>query len=630
MGNSALIVVVASVLSGILILLNIQRIDAESSVVQTYLEEEVLARELAHSGLSLVLADMYTDAGLSADVNIQSPIIYQGGKIFVQRYNNDFSNRQIDFEVLGEYGDAQYLIHSRYRYEVDFPFAIYSEVPSMTLITDEQSTLYGGPDDERFYFGTSEYERVENLPGLGGLVDLNQIESGLNTALDNAWAGLPGEITQVDILESEDTFSDALPDIDPTQNNPWLEEFYYKTLDRIRPEDPESGDASYSGFTEFGAATPDLPDFGSNYSFGQAGATAILRVNGDMMVRTGSTVSGHGILLVEGNLSVQEGAFLNWDGIVYVRPQTTTANVSLTGDVNINGAFVAYQEALPPGSHMDVTTNRDLTGVWSQARGKDTNQPQIPIAGPWFVHRHKWDHDWSSFPAVSTSRELFMRRNGTQTEHEAYLRFNETLNNLGTQGVSKVYLEFINPGLSGMGVFSLTLNGGLRGPETFQGSVSGGFNGNHKSPIFSPHQLTDFGLQFRSLRMLQLMKDPEGTVPADDGPHRVTDDYGRQGSFQIALRNAETDELLHTTSVYQHIREDESEEFEEELDQLRQDIENGDFGMTIEMGPNAAIRYDNVAAAGALNRTGFSAFAHVGTWTRRCNSSERNCDLLLQ
>ena len=39
MGNSAIIVVIASVLSGIMILLNIQRIDAESSVVQTYMEE---------------------------------------------------------------------------------------------------------------------------------------------------------------------------------------------------------------------------------------------------------------------------------------------------------------------------------------------------------------------------------------------------------------------------------------------------------------------------------------------------------------------------------------------------------------------------------------------------------------
>ena len=55
---------------------------------------------------------------------------------------------------LEKYGEAQYLIHSRYRYEVDFPFAIYSEVPSLTLITDEQSTLYGGPNNERFYFGS--------------------------------------------------------------------------------------------------------------------------------------------------------------------------------------------------------------------------------------------------------------------------------------------------------------------------------------------------------------------------------------------------------------------------------------------------------------------------------------------
>ena len=113
---------------------------------------------------------------------------------------------------------------------------------------------------------------------------------------------------------------------------------------------------------------------------------------------------------------------------------------------------MAYQEALPPGSHMDVTTNRDLSGRWSQARGADTNTPGIPIAGPWFVHRHKWDYDWSSFPALSPSREIFMRRNAGSTEHEGFLRFNETLNNLSALGVSKVYIHFINPGMSGMGV----------------------------------------------------------------------------------------------------------------------------------------------------------------------------------
>ena len=172
----------------------------------------------------------------------------------------------------------------------------------------------------------------------------------------------------------------------------------------------------------------------------------------------------------------------------------------------------------------------------------------------------------------------------------------------------------------------MTLNG-ARGLETFQGPISVGFNGDKKSPVFSPGGLIDFGMQFRSVRMLQLMKDPAGTHPSNDGPHRVTDDFGRQGSFQVAIVNAETDLPLLTTSVYQHIREDENDDYEEELDELRQDIENGNFGLTMEMGPNAAIRYENIAASGALDRTGFSAFAHVGTWTRRCNSSDHNCDL---
>ena len=79
-----------------------------------------------------------------------------------------------------------------------------------------------------------------------------------------------------------------------------------------------------------------------------------------------------------------------------------------------------------------------------------------------------------------------------------------------------------------------------------------------------------------------------------------------------SFRNAATDEILYSTSVYQHIREIESDEYEEELDQLRQDIENDEFGLTIDMGPGTSIRYDNIAASTALGRTNFAAFCASG------------------
>ncbi len=624
MGNSALIVVIASVLSGIMILLNIQRIDTESSIVQTHMEEEVLARELAHTGLSLALANIYTDDGMGS---VDFELNYQGGFIDVDNFVNMQEKQELQFDVFSEFGGAQYLIHSRYQYEANFPFAMYLDVPNLNLKTQEESTIYGGSDvDEgKFFLGTSEYQRLEDQEGLSGLIDLRDVENNINSALDDAWDGLPGEITEVSILDSEETFKDQLPDIDPDQNNPWLQEFYFQTLDNMNVGAPESHDEYFVGPQHlFGS---EEPVEGQSFAFGLPTSTAIVRVDGDMIVKDGSTVSGHGILLVEGDLIVESGAALDWSGIVYLRPESTHAVAQLDGAVNINGAIVAYQEALPPGSHMDVTTNRDLTGRWSSARGIYDDGPK-PIPGPWFVHRHKWNEAWQSHPPVSVDREVIYRTDDGSPTHEYNHRFNETLNAIASSGVEEVQLEFVNPGQSGMGVYAIKFAGDPDGlPKTK--TIASGFNGSDKSNAFKPGDLAYFSIYFRSLRMLQLMRDPKGIAFADDGPHRVTDDHNRQGAFHLNIRNAKTNELLYSSSVYQHIREDESDEFEEELGNLRDQIEAGNFGLTIDMGPNASIRYDNIAASTALGRTNFSAFALVGTWTQRCNSTDFNCDLTL-
>lgn len=624
MGNSALIVVVASVLSGIMILLNIQRINTESNIVQTHMEEDVLARELAHTGLSLALARIYTDEGLN---NANFELDYQGGFIDVDNFVNSPETQELQFDVYSKFGDAQYLIHSRYQYEVNFPFAMYLDVPNLNLLTEEESTIYGGSDNEedKFYLGTTEFQRLEDQEGLSGLIDLDQMRQDVNSALDDAWDGLPGEITEVSILDSEETFADQLPDIDPDQNNPWLQEFYFQTLDNMNVGAIDSQDQFFAGPHLFGT---EVPGDGQDFSFGLPTETAIVRVDGDMTVKEGSTVAGNGILLVEGDLTVEPGAALNWNGIVYLRPQTTHATAQLDGSVNINGALVAFQEALPPGSHMDVTTNRDLTGRWSHARGIYDEGPK-PIPGPWFVHRHKWDVEWDGRPPVSASREVIFRSSDGTAPHEFNHRFNETLQAIANSGIQRVQLEFVNPGQSGMGIYSIKFADSASGELPLTKSVASGFNGSLKSNAFAPNELTHFSIFFRSLRMLKLMKDPEGTPFSDDGPHRVTDDHNRQGVFHVRIVNADTDEILYTSSVYQHIREIEDDEFQEELDELREDIEAGNFGLTIDMGPGATIRYDNVAASTALGRTNFAAFALLGTWTQRCNGSDFNCDLAL-
>ena len=404
------------------------------------------------------------------------------------------------------------------------------------------------------------------------------------------------------------------------------EEFYYEILDKIAPGAEGSEDVVYTlpinadettYAAEFGSLDPESADYLKNYTTGSSANTAILRVDGNMVVRNGSTLYGAGILLVEGDLLVEPGATLNWDGIVYLRPETSHSVTELSGTVDINGALVASQEALPPGSHMDVTTNRDLSGLWSLAEGRDTYQGGVHTNGPWFVHVHKWDQQWNSRPPVSAAREIYFRELGGRTHHEDAIRFHETINTLASSGIPEIRLEFINQSRSGMGRFNMELSDG----RSFSNSIAAGFNGDN-TITFAPHELQLFEMQFRSVRFLELMRDPDPAKTNIDGAVRVARDHARKGAFHIRLVDPSNDRLLMTTSVYQHIREDESEEYEEELEQLREDIANGDFGLTIDMGPGATIRYNKENAANALTKTSFTAFEHSVTWTERCNAGE--------
>ena len=641
MGNSALLVVFASILSGVMIFLNIQKINADSNVVQSQLQEEVLARELAHNGLSLALGRLYGEKPLPTQ---NEELAFGGGTIRYSAFND--AGNEIGFKVLGQYGDAQYMISTEYNYAIGFDCMLCVDAGFFSIETDEETRLNGGSDyaggDDGFQpinISTEEINRVKSQPGLEDLFSVDEMEQNLNDQLYNALEGLPGDVESVNVLDEQESLSDILPDVDPSQDIPWMLEFYFTTLDKMDLSDgssdeifraPKDENGEEIGFAaEFGSLDPESSVFGESYLFGADGANSIVRVDGDMVVRNQSSVTGKGILIVEGDLIVDPGAILNWDGIVFLRPEKPHSVSKLEGLVTINGSLLAYQEALPPGSHMDVTTNRDLSGRWDLDEGRDTNQPGIPINGPWFVHQHKWDQPWFSRPAISPAGEVFFRASGGSSEHERSIRFNETLNAIGASGVDKVFLEFVNPAQSGMGVYSMTLNENGT-PKTYQNSIIAGFNGKTRSASFRPSDLEEFGIQIRSVRFLQLMRDPDPNKSGQDGAVRVARDIGRQGSFYIAVREdneATGNRLLMTTSVYQHIREDESEEFEEELDDLRQDIIDGNFGLKIEMGPGTTLNYDEVSASDALRRTEFPAYTHKRTWTQRCNSGDVNCDL---
>ncbi len=635
MGNSALIIVAATVLSGVLIMTNVQRISSESQIAQSLMQEDVLARDMALTGHNLVLAEMLSNAGgLGGSLSYgNAPVSYNGGTFVVDGYSVA-SNNIIDLRVIGQFGDAQHLIHSRYRMRQDLP-AWVLDTPNLTISASDSARVNGGPDNKEIWLGTSEYDRMNAIPELSGLINLGQMTNAINNQLQNADDGLPGNITEVTLKMDEEEFNEELPDLDVAQNESWLQEFYYKTLDEMTLSG-DMPDAFFPGSMQFGSAAPGgiIGEDETNpyvFNFGTADNTSIVRIKGDATIRAGASFSGYGILIVEGALRVEPGASLNWDGIVYLRPTSSYSQTRFDGLVNIRGSILAYQEAVPPGSHMDVTTHRDLSGLWAQPRGTESNQPGLPIQGPWYIHKHKWDVQWNANPPISTERIVTFLRNGAPvTAHEQYLRFAETLDDLPSAGVSEIYLKFDNRSANGMGSLNFEFNDpdtGLRRSRI--GPISAGFDGSGSlvSPVFRPSDLVTLEMQFRSVRMLTFMRDPDPAGSADDGPRRVSTDYARQGAFHLEMYDAATNRLLLTTSAYQHIREDEEADYEEELDELREDIVNGHFGLNIVLGPFTEIIQNDETVTNAMNRFDRAPIAHLGTWTQRCNVIDEGCDL---
>jgi hypothetical protein len=636
MGNSALIIVAATVLSGILIFANAQRISTESNLAQTQQQEDILARDLALTGHNLALAEMLSSTGgLSGSLSYGStPMPYSGGSFVVDGYTIG-ANNLVDLRVVGIYGDAQHLIHSRYRMRQDLP-AWYIDTANLTISVNDSARINGGPDNKELWLGTSELERLNGIPELNGLIDLGHMTDEINDALQNADDGLPGNITEVTVKDDMESINETLPDIDAASNDSWLQEFYYTTLDAMTL-DGSTPDAFFPGSMQFGPSDPGEEIEGEGgvnpyaFNFGTSANTAIVRIKGNATIRAGAELTGYGILIVEGNLVVEPGAVLDWDGFVYLRPTDSYSQTRLEGLVDIRGSLLAYQEAVPPGSHMDVTTHRDLSGVWLLPRGVEANQAGIPIPGPWFVHQHKWDSPWNSRPPISTDRVVTFLRNGaTLATHERSLRFAETLEDIESAGIQEIYLKFDNRSNNGMGTILLEYNDPTSGVlRTHSGSIASGFNGSGSlvSPTFRPADLRTLEMQFRSLRMLQFMRDPDPEGSLEDGAHRVSNDHGRKGSFHLEVYDAATNRLLLTTSVYQHIRENEDQEYEDELDQLRQDVLDGRFGLNIVIGPGTSIVHDDQPVTNVMNRFNTPPLAHVGTWTRRCNRVDEDCDL---
>ncbi|MEM9998207.1 MAG: hypothetical protein AAF809_10950, partial [Bacteroidota bacterium] len=325
-----------------------------------------LVREIATSGHNLVLTQVLRDDGFTSALGFDE-MSYKGGHIDID-YVPSADRSQAELKLTAFYGGSAHRIRSQYGWlGPDFPGPLWLDTPYLSLDVDPLAVVQGTMDaDTR----PSYYDRRKfNDLRLGDLLSYPAMEDSVRQALLGD-AGAGGE------LQVEYDMAQILP----TFRAPTLDDLYTRSIANMNAADRTlSGDTQVSLYRAYGTVAQPR----------------IVRVTGDLRVLSGGTVKGYGILIVEGSLLVEPGGTLDWGGLVFVSSQQEFLSIQLEGAATINGAMLVDQEALPPGGHLDLTVNRDLSGTWSNAAGDKSGSSWLSFGNgyPWYEHTHRFNDE---------------------------------------------------------------------------------------------------------------------------------------------------------------------------------------------------------------------------------------------
>ncbi|MEM8599001.1 MAG: hypothetical protein AAGF99_03690 [Bacteroidota bacterium] len=542
-----------------------------------------LVREIATSGHNLVLTQVLQDDGFKNTLGYTS-FDYQGGRIDVA-YVPSMDRSEAELELTAFYGGSAHRIKSQYGWlGPDFPGPMWLDVPYLSLDVDPLAVVRGTMDaDTRpTYYDRRKFDDLR----LGDLLSYPAMEDSARSALSSD-AGPGGE------LQVEYDMAQMLPAF----RAPTLDDLYTRALSNMNATDRTlNGNTLVSLYRAYGTVAQPR----------------IVRVTGDLRVLSGGTVKGHGILIVEGSLVVDPGGILEWGGLVFVSGQQEFISIQLDGETTINGALLVDQEALPPGGHLDLTVNRDLSGNWADNAGDKSGSSWLTFGNgyPWYEHTHRFNDE------EPEGTQVYFAEGGAD-RHEHRTRFRETLDALGTE---EVYLEFADHMYSGYADFELS----VAGQPTYRRSVYNGFgpfrrgNGDARmqSKTFQADQLQDLIVNVRSLRLLRPRFDAEGCA---EWPRCIGQDRDRGGAFRVQLRRDADGALLYEATFYWHKRQDEEAEYQAEEQALRDLILSGAaFGTRIDMNDQTDIGFSIDDIEGIGSRLGFALpdVDHQGTVVR--------------
>ncbi|HEX8386959.1 MAG TPA: hypothetical protein VF576_12290 [Rubricoccaceae bacterium] len=575
MGKLTLLIVAAALVGGSMLKLGMHLIAGDTAGDRSETQADLLARQIAESGQSLVLAAMVGEEGF------QDPGIsgreYDGGAFTVIVDTLSADRQAITVTVEGRYGGAVHSIQSTYAFDpMEYPGPIWLDVPYATAEIPDAAQVSGPP--------TGNPARLDSRK----FTDLNLDRYVSGPAMQNALgAGMAAAGSALSVPNA--------PDWAP--NGPLLE-------DLSRQNDIDGGEDLYQAALA-SMGTGDVTyrtdqTVGGSQTWG--GQDRVTRVAGDLTV-TGR-LTGSGALLVEGALRVPRGARMTWNGIVIVRDERPLLPVALDGDADISGGLVVVQDALPPGGHLDLTVMRDPNGMGDAVGSRAGSAWPVvsPVDYAWYEHTHEFDLKPLAAPR---GRRVVFAENGAG-RHEAETRFWESVRAAGSE---PVYLEFQNPENHGFARYSLALTSER---DSVVGMVRGGFDqfaargAAHRSQTFDASDLRTFVLNVRSLRALQDRFDGQGACTGGVWPFCIGRDWNRADALSVRLVRARDGRALYDAAVYWHMRGDELAQHQADEAAWVSSLQSGTgFGTHLTMGPQASVTYRLRDIARLAEKLGF-------------------------
>ena len=340
MGRGLLLIVLASSITMSQMNASEKETEIETQIVLTDYQEKVLSRELAHSALNLVVANVSRD---------------------FRSYRAQVADRA--------YGDGMYAFTSEGEAAGPVTVVSYGQVGdvihqiSAVLEKDGTPVLDAITLDGPF----------ESVTGSGTSFSISGIDGPLAGEDESNFFGADGHAIRTTLPEARDMF---------------LSNIAAEQLQGIEGDGDVVAGPSYTDLDALQDSILTHPSlstlqgdqrFKGNDSFGSRESPVLMSINGDVTIS--GSVEGYGILLINGSL-ITPGTLV-WEGIVMV--VSDGGSTDLRGNVDVRGALImrsqtaagesgGYTDAGLIGGHFDVSVLRDLNAK--------------------IYHEHQYDDKW--------------------------------------------------------------------------------------------------------------------------------------------------------------------------------------------------------------------------------------------